>query len=198
MTTATRTPTERPTVLHMEDIVTRTGARRVLGVIRIFTGAYFLWAFLDKLFGLGYSTPSANAWINGGSPAQGFLGGVVNNDAVPLNGFYALFQNTFGDILFMAGLLGIGIAVITGAGLKIAAIAGITLVTLMWWTQTGLWIDSTNSAAFVEGARTASNPIITAHWFEGGMLALAALTRSGDQWGLGRWWSKIVGDSWLR
>ena len=30
----------------------------------------FLWAFLDKAFGLGYATPSGNAWINGGSPTR--------------------------------------------------------------------------------------------------------------------------------
>lgn len=196
--TLARPRTEVPEVLHIEDIVTRPGARRALAVTRIFTGFYFLWAFLDKLLGLGYSTPTANAWINGGSPAQGFLGGVVNNEAVPFNGFFGLFQNGFGDVLFMAGLLGIGVALITGAGLKIAAVAGITLMTLMWWTQTGLWVDSTNAPGLAEGARTASNPLLTSHWFEGGMIALAALTRSGDQWGLGRWWSKIVGDSWLR
>ena len=32
-----------------------------------------LWAFLDKTFGLHYSTPSSKAWIHGGSPTKGFL-----------------------------------------------------------------------------------------------------------------------------
>lgn len=31
-----------------------------------------LWAFLDKTFGLGYSTRVAKAWVNGGSPTKGF------------------------------------------------------------------------------------------------------------------------------
>lgn len=35
-----------------------------------------LWAFLDKTFGLGYATPAANAWVDGGSPTKGFLGNV--------------------------------------------------------------------------------------------------------------------------
>lgn len=48
-------------------------ARYLLAGIRIALGFIFLWAFLDKVFGLGFSTPSAKAWINGGNPSQGFL-----------------------------------------------------------------------------------------------------------------------------
>ena len=43
-------------------------------MFRVLLGFEFLWAFLDKTFGLGYATPSARAWINGGSPTKGFLG----------------------------------------------------------------------------------------------------------------------------
>ena len=41
------------------------------------SGFIFLWAFLDKSFGLGYATPSDNAWIHGGSPTTGFLPNVA-------------------------------------------------------------------------------------------------------------------------
>jgi thiosulfate dehydrogenase [quinone] large subunit len=34
-------------------------------------------AFLDTTFGLGYATPAARAWINGGSPTKGFLSNVA-------------------------------------------------------------------------------------------------------------------------
>ena len=37
-------------------------------IARLSLGWIFLWAFLDKLFGLGHETPSARAWIDGGSP----------------------------------------------------------------------------------------------------------------------------------
>ena len=47
--------------------------RRTLAVLRLATGFIFLWAFLDKTFGLGFSTPAERAWLNGGTPAQGFL-----------------------------------------------------------------------------------------------------------------------------
>jgi len=50
-------------------MLTKTAAR-ALAVLRITTGFVFLWAFLDKTFGFGYATPSAKAWIHGGSPHQ--------------------------------------------------------------------------------------------------------------------------------
>jgi thiosulfate dehydrogenase [quinone] large subunit len=46
---------------------------RALGVLRIVMGLTFLWAFVDKMFGLGYATSPAQAWIHGGSPTKGFL-----------------------------------------------------------------------------------------------------------------------------
>jgi hypothetical protein len=42
-----------------------------LNPLRVALGVEFLWAFLDKTFGLGYATPSAKAWIHGGSPTKG-------------------------------------------------------------------------------------------------------------------------------
>ncbi|HSO51842.1 MAG TPA: hypothetical protein VL330_03675, partial [Actinomycetes bacterium] len=36
-----------------------TGATKFLAVFRVALGFEFLWAFLDKTFGLGYATPSA-------------------------------------------------------------------------------------------------------------------------------------------
>ncbi|RGA01239.1 hypothetical protein DI270_030565 [Microbispora triticiradicis] len=47
--------------------------RYVWAAARIAIGWVFLWAFLDKLFGWGFATPAAKAWINGGSPTTGFL-----------------------------------------------------------------------------------------------------------------------------
>ena len=51
-----------------------TAARYLLAGIRLALGWVFLWAFLDKPFGLGFATPSERSWINGGSPTNGFLG----------------------------------------------------------------------------------------------------------------------------
>nr|WP_198541160.1 hypothetical protein [Parafrankia soli] len=68
----------------------------------------FLWAFLDKTFGLGHDTASADAWTNGGSPTQGFLGSAATG---PFRSIYhSLAGTAFADVLFMVALLTIGAA----------------------------------------------------------------------------------------
>lgn len=47
--------------------------------LRLAIGFEFLWAFLDKTFGLGYTTSTKHAWIHGGSPTKGFLSGPMNS-----------------------------------------------------------------------------------------------------------------------
>ena len=53
--------------------VTHKNSWYAVALTRILLGFVFLWAFLDKTFGLGYATEPAKAWINGGSPTTGFL-----------------------------------------------------------------------------------------------------------------------------
>lgn len=180
-TTARTTATHRTTVFQ-EEVVTRAGARYALAFGRIVIGWVFLWAFLDKLFGLGYSTPAERAWLNGGTPAQGYIGGAEG----PFAGFFqSVFQNPFGDVLFMVGLLGLGLAMILGIGLKIAAVSGTLLLAFMWLTQIPWVLGGTN-------------PVTTSHWIEAAVLIIAATTLAGDTFGLGRAWGRIVGNSWLR
>ncbi|GAB3488677.1 DoxX family membrane protein [Amycolatopsis cihanbeyliensis] len=83
-------------------------------------GLLFLWAFADKTSGWGYATSSTNAVVNGGSPTTGFLSGVhVGPFAGTLRGWAGAW---WADWLFMAGLLGIGLALLLGVGLRLAAI----------------------------------------------------------------------------
>lgn len=90
----------------------------------------FLWAFVDKTFGLGFSTKSKDAWIHGGSPTTGFLKFGTHG---PLASF---FQNLAGqpivDWLFMLGLLFIGLTLLLNRFLFLGAIAGVIMVMLMW------------------------------------------------------------------
>ncbi len=74
--TPASTTTLHPDIAHVPGSMLSSTAARALAALRICTGFLFLWAFLDKTFGLHYSTPTARAWINGGSPTGGFLNNV--------------------------------------------------------------------------------------------------------------------------
>ena len=102
----------------------------VAAAIRLSIGWVFVWAFLDKAFGLGHGTPGKDAWINGGSPTAGFLGFAT---AGPFSGrYHQIAGQAWADWLFMLGLLGIGAALMLGVAMRIATAAGVLLLVLMW------------------------------------------------------------------
>lgn len=176
MTTATSTRAQgTTTVVTGDDIVVRPGARRWLAVARLSTGFIFLWAFLDKTFGLGYSTPSERAWINGGNPSQGFL----KSDAVvgPFKDFFASIASPATDVLFMLGMLAVGLAVMLGMGVRIAAIAGSLIMFLMWVAEWPM--------------EAGTNPFMDYHLIYAMVLVVVACTLAGDTWGLGKWWANL-------
>jgi thiosulfate dehydrogenase [quinone] large subunit len=116
-------------------------------VLRILLGWSFLWAFLDKMFGLGFATCRAEesaaidfmcdaAMINGGSPTYGYL-----NFAAPGSHTGFLFEwmapsapdaINFADVGFMLALLLLGVALMLGVGTRIAAIGGAVLMAFMF------------------------------------------------------------------
>jgi thiosulfate dehydrogenase [quinone] large subunit len=108
-------------LLHMTNKKTT-----IFTVLRLTQGWIFLWAFFDKVFGWGYATKPAQAWINGGSPTAGFLSHAPNALVHSLSG------QLWVDWLFMLGLLGLGLTLILGIGLKVAAVSGFFLMVLMW------------------------------------------------------------------
>ena len=117
----------------------------VWSVLRIALGYIFLWAFLDKLFGLQVATCSgksigcSEAWVHGGSPTAGFLGHATTG---PLASFYHhLAGNALIDWAFMLGLLFIGIGLFFGSWIKSASVAGIAMLALMWSSL--LWPTNT-------------------------------------------------------
>lgn len=157
--------------------------RYLLAGIRIALGWIFLWAFLDKTFGLGHDTASGKSWIDGVSPTKGFLGSAAKG---PFTGLYhALAGTGVADILFMAALLGIGVALILGIGMRLAAAAGAVLTVMMW------------SAVLPPD----SNPAVDEHLLYAAMLIVLALLAAGDTLGLGRAWagtSLVKRAGWLR
>jgi thiosulfate dehydrogenase [quinone] large subunit len=157
-------------------------ARGVFAALRVVLGFTFFWAFLDKLFGLGYATPSERAWVNGGSPTKGFL---ANSADGPFAGFYKdLAGAGWADWLFMIGLAGIGIALLLGIGLRVAAVSGAVLYLMMW--------------SVVLPPET--NPVVDDHIIGALAIIALALVHAGDTFGLGRWWTQqpiVQRNHWL-
>ena len=153
-------------------------SRYSLAILRLATGFIFLWAFLDKTFGLGFSTPPERAWINGGTPSQGFL----NSDAVvgPLKGFFASIASPLTDVLFMAGMLGIGVAVMLGIGLRVSAVVGSVIMVFMYLAE---WPFAPLTAS--------NNPLVDYHIIYALALIAVAATYAGDTWGFGVPWRNL-------
>ncbi len=141
----------------------------VWAVTRISLGFVFLWAFLDKAFGLGFATPSARAWVSGGSPTSGFLSGADG-------AFGAMFRGMAGstplDWLFMLGLLGIGLALTLGVGMWIAAVSSTIMLVFMWLASLPL----------------ETNPFLDDHLVYAMVTIGLAAQKAGDTLGLGRVW----------
>jgi len=178
-------------VLVETDVVTHAAARRGLAVLRLGFGITFLWAFLDKLLALGFGTGAVRdpetgarqsidffaeggAWLNGGSPTKGFLSFGVPADNPFGDAFRSIAGDAWADWLFMAGLLGIGLALTLGVGMRVAAATGATLYVLMWIASWPL----------------ENNPVVDDHLLGAISLVVLAATLAGDTWGLGRTWAR--------
>lgn len=145
-------------------------ARYVGAGLRISLGWIFLWAFIDKLFGLGFATEKASSWLNGGSPTEGFLS--FGTQGPFAGAFQALAGYAIVDWTFMLGLLGIGAALMLGVGVRIAAVSGALMMVLMW--AAALW--------------PANNPFMDDHLIYAGLLIMLALSSAGRTFGLGARW----------
>jgi thiosulfate dehydrogenase (quinone) large subunit len=160
-----------PVATTAPDARSVTAAGYLLAGIRLALGWTFLWAFLDKAFGLGHDTTAARSWLNGGSPTKGFLGSAAKG---PFASFYHSVAGTgVVDVLFMAALLAIGSALILGIGMRLTAVAG-ALLTVMMWTAV---------------LPPASNPFMDDHLIYAAVLIVLALLGAGDTLGLGRVWA---------
>ena len=159
--------------------------RHAVAVARYLLGFVFVWAFADKLFGLGYSTTSGRSWINGGSPSNGFLSHV---EVGPFQGlFRAIAGNFFVDALFMVGLLGIGVALMAGVALRLAAVSGSAMMLLMWAAE---WPLARHDST---GELTSSvNPFVDYHLvYAIAMIVIALTAGAGVTWGLSNRWRQV-------
>ena len=147
-------------------------AALVAAALRIAYGLTFLWAFVDKLFGFGFATPSGKGWLSGGSPTKGYL----SSSEGPFSGFYhSIAGQGWANVAFMLALLAIGGALTLGIGMRLAATGGAVLYLMMW------------SVALPPS----SNPFIDDHILGALGVVLLALIGAGMTWGLGTWWNKV-------
>lgn len=173
MATRTTTSPTAPAVAHQPETTRQKAARYVWAGLRLALGWTFLWAFLDKAFGLGHETESKAAWINGGHPTQGFLKFAATG---PFKGIYNdIAGATWASWVFMIGLAGLGIALLLGIGMRIAAVAGGLLLVLMWTAV----------------LPPENNPFMDDHLIYAAVLAGLALVGAGDTLGFGRTWAQL-------
>lgn len=142
--------------------------------LRLGIGWIFLWSFLDKLFGLGFSTVPDKAWIQGVSPTTSFLKFGTHGP------FSEIFQDLAGcvivDWLFMMGLLFVGLALILGIGVKIAGYFGSLMMLLIWLSL----------------FPPEHNPFLDEHIIYIIIFLGLGVTESGQWFGLGKWWASTA------
>ena|SRR3989338_5420210 len=102
----------------------------VFVLLRLSMGFIFLWAFLDKVFGLGFATVPERAWINGGSPTTGFLTNAVKGPFADF--FHGLAGVAVVDWLFMLGLLFVGLTLLFNKYVKWGGIVGSLMMLSMY------------------------------------------------------------------
>lgn len=147
--------------------------RRILGLSRLGLGLIFLWAFFDKVFGLGYTTTAEQAWLIGGSPTAGFLQFGVHGPFADF--FHSLAGVGAIDWLFMLGLLFIGTTLTLGIMTRLGSWSGIMMLLLMY---------------LAVGLPPEHHPFIDEHIIY--ILVLLAIywSNAGNYFGFGNKWSR--------
>jgi thiosulfate dehydrogenase (quinone) large subunit len=188
MRTAERVPTrvERSEASFPEAEIVRPKAATVWGVLRLMMGFTFLWAFLDKLLALGFTTGrnpetgvidffGKDAWINGGSPTDGVLQFALHTKGPFVDFYQALAGSAWVEWVYMLSMVAIGLGLIFGIGTRLAAIGGILWMAI-FYTATALFPEH--------------NPFIDDHVIEAVVLAGIAYVGAGRFLGFGNWWRK--------
>ncbi|MFJ4223282.1 hypothetical protein [Microbacterium sp. NPDC089695] len=147
-------------------------ARVLLPLLRITLGLVYLWPFVDKMFGFGFATPPEGSVLAGGSPSTGYLS---HTEGAFADVFRAMAGNPLVDVLFMLGLGAVGIALVTGVCLHLAAIGGT-------FVMGGIYLSS---------VPLANNPLIDEHIVFIVLGWLLATLGAGTIAGLGAWWQRL-------
>jgi thiosulfate dehydrogenase (quinone) large subunit len=179
---------ERSEMSFPEAEIVRPKAGIVWGGLRLLMGFTFLWAFLDKLLALGFSTgrnPATGAidffgkaaWIHGASPTEGVLRFALHTKDPFLSFYQGLAGSAWVDWVYMLSMAAIGLGLLFGIGTRLAAIGGIVWMTI-FYTATAIW--------------PANNPFVDQHIIAIVVLAGIAYVGAGRFLGLGNRWRKTA------
>jgi thiosulfate dehydrogenase [quinone] large subunit len=194
----TTTHAEMPVLERLEPVHT-PGLQRVFGILRLLLGFTFLWAFVDKLFALGFSTGRVvddlgstvqidffgdAAMINGASPTAGVIGFGLKGpfaDTIQSITGYSMTQagptvSAWVDWVFMASLLLIGLGLTLGVMMRLAAFGGIAWMAI-FYLATAIWPEH--------------NPFVDEHVIYAVVLVGLILANAGRYWGLGKIWQRV-------
>ena len=144
----------------------------ILGLLRISMGLILLWAFFDKLFGLGFATMRNKSWLAGNSPTSGFLLNATRGPFAEL--FKSLAGSGWVDWIFMLGLFLIGLSLLFGIFMKLAGYSGTVMFLLMWLAL----------------LPPENNPIFDEHIIYSLVLILLSSFKAGKYLGYGNLWIK--------
>lgn len=157
-----------------ETVSLNSAAQWAVGVLRVLLGWIFFWPFLDKLFGLGFSTAADKGWLDGVSPTFGYLKFGTEGPFAEM--FQSMAESAVVEWLFMVGLLLIGLALILGIGIRVAVVSG-SLMLLMMYLAT---------------FPPEHNPFLDEHIIYAVGLFLVAALNGGRILGLGKWWGSLA------
>jgi thiosulfate dehydrogenase [quinone] large subunit len=193
----TYTEVQMPEMERLEPIHT-PGLQRTFAALRVLMGFTFLWAFLDKLFALGFSTgrvldDAGNtvkiaffgdaAWIHGASPTAGAIGFALKGPFAHTIQTVTGYQMAQGphvdawiDWVYMLSMLLIGVALITGVMTRVAAVGGIVWLAV-FYLGTAIWPEH--------------NPVVDEHVIDAAVLVALIFANAGRYWGLGKVWQRL-------
>ena len=149
---------------NMKNFLIQDPEHAFIATLRIILGFIWLWAFLDKLIGLGFSTSPQKSWLAGNSPTLGFLKYGINPESpfVPIYSELAKFA-TILDPFYMAMLLFVGVSLLSGVMVRFGSIAGIIFVISIYFSVIPL----------------ANNPIIDDHILYAIIFLMLIFTNAG-------------------
>lgn len=162
-----------------EMVDTRPLAERTFwGLLRLTLGWIFLFPFLDKLFGLYFTTKPASSWLNGGDPTYGFL---TFGTKGPFADLYAgMAGSAIVEWLFMIGLVMIGMSLMAGIGVRVSAVAG-TMMLVMMYLAAPPW-----------AAPYGHNWFLDEHLVYALVLLTMLVVPAGRYLGLGKWFESLT------